>query len=129
RLSPWAFRARQMLEDYPDVLLALDRLARQMRRIAFTINEPEASWREIAGSQEWAGDYARVLREIGETLATTAESMRAPTETSPGAQPAAATASAPLREARQRFSAWQAQLARDARSPDASATSSGRALM
>jgi len=129
RLSPWAFRARQMLEDYPDVLLALDRLARQMRRIAFTINEPEASWREIAGSQEWAGDYARVLREIGETLATTAESMRAPTDTSPGAQPTAITASERIGEARQRFSAWQAQLARDARSPDTSATSSGRALM
>lgn len=132
RLSPWAFRARQMLEDYPDVLLALDRLARQMRRIAFTINEPEASWSEIVRSQAWADDYARALREVGEILVTTAESMRASSvshNAHHSVQPAAPTMLARIEDAQRQFGAWQAQLARDALPPDASATTSGRVLM
>ncbi len=129
RLSPWAFRARQMLEDYPDVLLALDRLARQMRRIAFTINEPELSWREIVRSQAWADDYARVLREVGEILVTTAKSMRASSASHNNAQPAAPTLLARIEDTLRQFGAWQAQLARDALPPDASAATSGRVLM
>lgn len=132
RLNPWALRARQMLEDYPDVLLALDRLARQMRRIAFTINEPEASWREIVRSQAWAEDYARALREVGAILVTTAESMRAsstPHHAGSDAQPATPTMLARIEGIQRQFGAWQAQLARDALPPDASAATSGRVLM
>jgi uncharacterized membrane protein YgaE (UPF0421/DUF939 family) len=127
RLNPWAMRARQMLEDYPDVLLALDRLARQMRRIAFTLNEPEASWGEIVRSQAWADDYARVLREVGEILVTTAESMRASPQNN--AQPAASAMLARIEDTQRQFGVWQADLARDALPPDASATTSGRVLM
>jgi hypothetical protein len=43
RLNPWARRSRRLLVDYPDMLQAFDRLVRQMRRIAFTINEPESA--------------------------------------------------------------------------------------
>jgi len=34
RLNPWARRASRLLIAYPDLLLALDRLTRQMRRIS-----------------------------------------------------------------------------------------------
>lgn len=129
RLNPWAFRARQMLEDYPDVLLTLDRLVRQMRRIAFTINEPEASWREIARTQDWVDDYAQALQEIGSTLARTANHIRASSAAPDTTQSGAAALSASIDHAHQQFRAWQAQLARDALTPDASAVSSGRALM
>jgi uncharacterized membrane protein YgaE (UPF0421/DUF939 family) len=130
RLNPWAFRARQMLEDYPDVLLTLDRLVRQMRRIAFTLNEPESSWREIAQTQEWPGDYARLLAEIGRMLVAVAEHMRASATTpSDDEQPAEVSLNARMERAQQQFSAWQAQLARDTLTPDNSIVSSGRALM
>jgi len=72
RMNPWARRARHLLVDYPDMLLALDRLVRQMRRIAYTINEPEHSWSEIAQQQEWSLDYARLLEEIGSILLSAA---------------------------------------------------------
>lgn len=130
RLNPWAFRARQMLEDYPDVLLTLDRLVRQMRRIAFTLNEPESSWREVAQTQEWAGDYARLLAEIGRMLVAAAEHLRASATTpSGGEQPAGVSLNARIERAQQQFSAWQAQLARDTLNPDNSIVRSGRALM
>lgn len=130
RLNPWAFRARQMLEDYPDVLLTLDRLVRQMRRIAYTINEPESSWREVAQTQAWARDYARLLAEIGSVLVAAAEHMRVPATTaSHGDRPAGTALNARIERAQQQFSAWQAQLARDTLNPDSSVVSSGRAIM
>lgn len=130
RLNPWAFRARQMLEDYPDVLLTLDRLVRQMRRIAYTINEPESSWREVAQTQAWSGDYARLLAEIGSMLVAAAEHMRVPATTaSHGDRPAGTVLNARIERAQQQFSAWQAQLARDTLNPDSSVVSSGRAIM
>ncbi|HEX6555013.1 MAG TPA: FUSC family protein, partial [Ktedonobacteraceae bacterium] len=81
RLNPWARRARRLLVDYPDVLLALDRLVRQMRRIAYTINEPEPSWSEIVQKQDWALDYARLLEEIGSILVSAAVYVRSPATT------------------------------------------------
>ncbi|HEU5348966.1 MAG TPA: FUSC family protein [Ktedonobacterales bacterium] len=128
RLNPWALRARQMLVDYPDVLLSLDRLVRQMRRIAFTLNEPESSWREVAQTREWARDYARLLEDIGSDLAVAAESMRVPTM-SGDKLPAGDTIGARIEHAQQQFRAWQAQLARDTLNPDTSIASSGRAIM
>src|SRR5207244_12485778 len=68
RLNPWARRARRLLVDYPDMLQALDRFVRQMRRIAYTINEPEPAWSELAKKQDWALDYARFLEEMERTL-------------------------------------------------------------
>ena len=134
RLNPWAVRARRLLADYPDVLLSLDRLVRQMRRIAYTINEPESSWAEIARGQDWAGDYARLLAEIGGDLAAVAEAMREPAESAAATAMATAgaageTLNARIERAQRQFGAWQAQLARDSQSPDASITTSGRALM
>ena len=78
RLNPWARRASRLLIAYPDVLLALDRLTRQMRRIAYTLNEPEPSWSEIAQQQGWALDYAHLLEEIGSILAAAAQYLRSP---------------------------------------------------
>lgn len=37
RFSPWAQRARSQLVDYPDMLLALNKITRQMRRLAYTV--------------------------------------------------------------------------------------------
>jgi hypothetical protein len=119
-------RARRLLVDYPDVLLSLDRLVRQMRRIAYTINEPESSWAEFARGQDWAGDYARLLAEIGGDLAAVAEAMRKPAAAT---NSAGNTLSARIERAQRQFGAWQAQLARDSLSPDASIATSGRALM
>jgi uncharacterized membrane protein YgaE (UPF0421/DUF939 family) len=142
RLNPWAVRARRLLVDYPDVLLSLDRLVRQMRRIAYTINEPESSWAEIARGQQWADDYARLLTEIGGDLAAVAAAMREPagirstttttvaTVDEAGEAEAAGDAlSARVGRAQRQFGAWQAQLARDSQSPDASIATSGRTLM
>lgn len=157
RLNPWAVRARRLLVDYPDVLLSLDRLVRQMRRIAYTINEPESSWAEIARGQQWADDYARLLAEIGSDLAAVAAAMREPAgtqSTSTATTTATMTAtmtdqtgeaeaareageaeaakevlSARITRAQRQFGAWQAQLARDSQSPNGSMTTSGRALM
>lgn len=126
RLNPWAMRARRLLVDYPDVLLSLDRLVRQMRRIAYTINEPEPSWAEFARGQDWAGDYARLLAEIGGDLAAVAEAMRKPTAATNSVGNAL---SARIERAQRQFGAWQAQLALASQSPDASIATSGRALM
>ena len=134
RLNPWAVRARRMLLDFPDVLLSLDRLVRQMRRIAYTINEPESAWAEIARGQPWADDYARLLAQIGGDLAAVAAAMRTPADTAaseetPTTSGAGEILSARIGRAQRQFSDWQAQLARDSQSPSASITTSGRTLM
>jgi uncharacterized membrane protein YgaE (UPF0421/DUF939 family) len=131
RLNPWALRARQMLVDYPDVLLALDRLVRQMRRIAFTINEAEVSWPAIARQQAWALEYARLLGELGGELAAAADVLRAPATASANERPtgeSASTSAEGAQEAQQLFRAWQVQLAQETQSPDDSVVSSGRAI-
>lgn len=129
RLNPWALRVRQMLMDYPDVLLTLDRLVRQMRRIAFTITEPESAWFETARRQEWAHDYARLLTEIGNVLTAVAYYARVST-TIPGSDVLTGEAlSARLEPARRQLHTAQAQLAQDSLNPDSSVISSGRLIM
>lgn len=78
RLNPWARRARDLLVAYPDVLLALDQLVQQMRRIAYTINESAPSWSEMVQKQEWALGYAQLIEEIGSILASTAGYIHSP---------------------------------------------------
>ena len=115
RLNPWARRARRLLVDYPDVLLALDRLVRQMRRIAYTINEPEPSWSEIVQKQDWALDYARLLEEIGSILVSAAGYVRSPATTQSSDLIERETLSTRMEHAQQQLRILQAQLAQDAK--------------
>ncbi len=115
RLNPWARRARRLLVDYPDVLLALDRLVRQMRRIAYTINEPDPSWSEIAQTQDWPLDYAALLEEMGSILLSAAGYVRSPATTQGTQLPTRQSLSARMEHAQQQLRAWQAQLALDAK--------------
>lgn len=113
RLNPWARRARRLLIDYPDVLLALDRLVRQLRRIAYTINEPDPSWSEVAQGQDWALDYARLLKEIGAILIPVMAYVSSPIITPSGDLPDRETLSSRIEHAQQQFRSRQAQLVRD----------------
>lgn len=115
RLNPWAHRAHRLIVDYPDVLLALDRLVRQMRRIAYTINEPEPSWSEIVQKQDWALDYARLLEEIGSILLSAAGYVRSPTTTQSSDLPNREALRTHMEHAQQQLRIWQAQLAQDAK--------------
>jgi hypothetical protein len=113
RLNPWAHRASRLLIAYPDLLLALDRLTRQMRRIAYTLNEPEPSWSEIAQQQGWALDYAHLLAEIGNILAAAAQYLRSPATNQSSNLPSSATLRTRVEQAQQQLRRWQAQLAQD----------------
>jgi uncharacterized membrane protein YgaE (UPF0421/DUF939 family) len=113
RLNPWARRASHLLVAYPDVLLALDRFTRQMRRIAYTLNEPEPSWSEIARQQGWAFDYAHLLEEIGSILAAAAQELRSSATNQSSKLPSSATLSTRVEQAQRQLSLWQAQLAQD----------------
>jgi uncharacterized membrane protein YgaE (UPF0421/DUF939 family) len=114
RLNPWARRARRLLVDYPDMLLALDRLVRQMRRIAYTINEPDPYWSEIVQQQEWALDYARLLEEIGSILVSAVGYIRSPTTPQNSDLPSREALSTRIEHVQQQLRIWQAQLAQNA---------------
>ncbi len=75
RFNPWALRARSQLVDYSEVLLALNKITRQMRRLAYTVNEPFIPWRTVVHEQDWAQKQAQLLRTIGEILELTADYM------------------------------------------------------
>ena len=135
RLNPWARRARRLLVDYPDMLLALDRLVRQMRRIAYTINEPDPSWSEIVQQQEWALDYARLLEEIGSILVSAVGYIRLPTTPQSSDLPSREALRTRIEHAQQQLRTWQAQLAQDAQqipsyteNPDSPSISAGYRL-
>lgn len=135
RLNPWARSARRLLVDYPDVLLALDRLARQMRRIAYTIQEPEPPWHDIARGQAWAEEYAAVLIDIGDILAVAARQMHTPGASKAESQQGLDTGTNQLitqiDESHQRIRHLQEQLAREtqeARHAELPATDGGSAL-
>jgi uncharacterized membrane protein YgaE (UPF0421/DUF939 family) len=115
RLNPWAHRARRLLIDYPDVLLALDRVVRQMRRIAYTLNEPEPSWAEIVQKQDWALDYAHLLNEIGSILVSAVGFIRSPATTQSNGIPDREELSISMEQAQQQLRIWQEQLAQDAK--------------
>lgn len=115
RLNPWAHRARRLLVDYPDMLLALDRLVRQMRRIAYTLNEPELAWSELVQKQAWALDYAWLLKEIGTNLAALAKDVSSPVPRPSSELIARETLRSRLEDAQQRLRSWQMQLAQDAK--------------
>jgi uncharacterized membrane protein YgaE (UPF0421/DUF939 family) len=109
RLNPWTRRVRRRLVDYPDILLALDRLVRQMRRITYIINEPELTWPELAQKQAWARDYARLLKEIGVILTELAKDV-----SSPAPEPLKREAlRSRLEDAQQQLRNWQMQLEQD----------------
>lgn len=115
RLNPWAHSARRLLIDYPDVLLALERVVRQMRRIAYTLNEPEPSWTEIVQKQGWALDYAHLLKEIGSILASAVGYIRSAATTQSNGLPDREDLSTYMEQAQQQLRIWQAQLAQDAK--------------
>ncbi len=115
RLNPWVHRVCCLLIDYPDVLLALERVVRQMRRIAYTLNESESSWTEIVQKQGWALDYAHLLKEIGSILASAVGYIRPPTTTQSNGLPDREDLSTYMEQAQQQLRIWQAQLAQDAK--------------
>jgi chromosome segregation ATPase len=119
RLNPWARRARRLLVDYPDMLQALDRLVRQMRRIAYTINEPETSWSELAQKQEWARDYAQLLEEMGSTLRSLAEHIHSSATSRRNNLPERETLRIQVEHAQQQLRSLQEQLAQDAKENEA----------
>jgi uncharacterized membrane protein YgaE (UPF0421/DUF939 family) len=114
RLNPWASRARRLLVDYPDILLALARLVRQMRRIAYTINEPEPDWSEVVQKQEWAPNYAHLLEEIKDVLLAVVVYVRSSSSTQSSDLPDREVIQANMEHAHQQLHACQEQLARDA---------------
>jgi uncharacterized membrane protein YgaE (UPF0421/DUF939 family) len=76
RLNPWAYRVRSQITDYPDILLALNRITRQLRRIAYTINDPSISWDTSTSEwQLWLKEDAQLLRSISHLLSSTADYM------------------------------------------------------
>jgi hypothetical protein len=119
RLNPWAFRARRLLVDYPEVLQALDRLVRQMRRIASTINEPESAWTELAQKQGWALGHARLLEEMGSTLRSIAERIHSSASPQRNDIPDRETLKTQVEHAQQQLRSWQEQLVLDAKEKQA----------
>lgn len=115
RLNPWARSAHRSIIDYPDVLRTLDRIARQMRRIAYTINESEPSWSELVQKQVWASMYADLLEEIGSILSAAASFLLLPAssvESNPADREALRSR---IEHAQQPLQVWQGQLAQDVR--------------
>jgi hypothetical protein len=86
-----------------------------MRRIAYTINESDPSWSEIAQKQAWAEDYANLLEEIGRILALAAEYMRSPATTQKGNLPKKEDLSIDMEHAQQQLCSAQTQLVHDAK--------------
>ncbi len=114
RLNPWALHARRLLVDYPEMLLALARLVRQMRKIAYIINEPEPIWSEVVQKQDWARNYASLLEEIKDVLLAVAVYVRSSTTTQSSDLPDREVIKAHMEHAQQQLHACQEQLARDA---------------
>jgi uncharacterized membrane protein YgaE (UPF0421/DUF939 family) len=129
RLNLWARQARRLLVDYPDVLLALARLVRQMRRIAYIVNEPEPSWSEVVQKQGWALNYASLLEEIERVLLAVTMYIRSSTTTQSSDLPDKQVISTQMEHAQQQLHACQAQLARDAVQSDASTKDTGSLSM
>jgi len=69
RLNPWARGACSQLAEYPDMLTAINRIVRQLRRISYTINDSLVPWHSIVDGQEWAQFDAHLLRTASDTLA------------------------------------------------------------
>lgn len=127
RLNPWARSARRLIIDYPAVLLTLDRLARQMRRIAYTIYEPEPSWTELAQKQEWATSYASLLEKLGNILLLATTSLRSHTTSTENHRTdkdlhihTDKDLHIHIEQLRQQLYLWQGQLAQDVRRQSAS---------
>jgi uncharacterized membrane protein YgaE (UPF0421/DUF939 family) len=119
RLNPWARRARRLLVDYPDMLQALDRLVRQMRRIAYTITEPEPAWSELAQKQEWALTYAGLLEEMGSTLRAIVADIHSSATLQSNDLPDRENLRTQVEHAQQQLRSWQEQLAQDAKQIEA----------
>ena len=115
RLNPWARRARRLLMNYPDMLQALGRLMRQMRRMIYTINKPELAWSELAQKQAWARDYASLLKEIGVILAELAKYISSPASLPRSERLKRETLRSRLEDAQQQLRSWQMHLAHDAK--------------
>jgi hypothetical protein len=115
RLNPWAHHARRLLVDYPDMLQTLGQLLRQMRRIAYTINEPEPSWSELVQNEDWVLDCAQLLKEIADILFAAAEYVCSPATTRSGDMLAKEALIAQVERTQRQFRNWHTQLAEDAK--------------
>lgn len=68
RLNPWAHGVRSQLAEYPDMLTAVNRIVRQLRRISYTITDSLVPWHSMVDGQEWAQFDAHLLRTASDTL-------------------------------------------------------------
>lgn len=76
RFNPWAYRVRAQMTDYPDILLALNRITRQLRRMAYTLNDPSIEWDMLTSEWlVWLQKDAKLLRTISHLLSLTADYM------------------------------------------------------
>ena len=119
RLNPWARRARRLLVDYPAMLQALDRLVRQMRRIAYTITEPEPAWSELAQKQDWALAYAGLLEEMGSALRSLVAYIHSSATSQSNDLPNRENLRTQVEHAQQQLHSWQEQLAQDTKQIEA----------
>lgn len=114
RLNLWARRARRLLVGYPEILKALDRLVRKMRRIAYTINEPETAWSELTHKQTWVLAYAGLLEEVGSILRSIAAYISSADLSQSNDLPdSGANLRIRVEYAQQQLRNWQEQLAQD----------------
>jgi uncharacterized membrane protein YgaE (UPF0421/DUF939 family) len=116
---PWARRARCLLIDYPNILQTLERFVRQMRRIAYTITEPESAWLEFAQKQNWILAYVKLIEEMGDTLrlivAYISSSDRFESYDFPGRE----NLWAQLKNGQQQLRSWREQLMQDTKQIEA----------
>lgn len=83
RLNLWARGASRQLESYPPIVLDLQRVARQLRRIAYTLQEDLPGRGELA-AEPWAHAYADLLRRVQDVLTGMTERMRPDSVSPPG---------------------------------------------
>ncbi|GHO46802.1 FUSC family protein [Ktedonospora formicarum] len=68
RFNPWGRSLQGIVEGQPHMLEMLEKLTRQMERIAWTVSETGNSWEEMCTFYAWAKRYAELLRIMGEML-------------------------------------------------------------
>ncbi|GHO61819.1 hypothetical protein KSC_007110 [Ktedonobacter sp. SOSP1-52] len=73
RLNPWGRALQDVTESQPYLLEALEKVTRQMERIAWTVQETGQAWNELSSLHCWARRYAEILRIMGEMLEFVAE--------------------------------------------------------
>ncbi len=79
-LSPWSLNAKELIDNYPEKLLTVDKIVRKLRRIAYTVSEAKPNWGEMSNKQKWVTEYAVVLKELATIVTTFSKNVRAKTD-------------------------------------------------